>query len=198
MLRASVSLNPAALLLKIFGLLLFPWALSNSAPASAADLRPEEIVTVLPKDAIPAILSPSFDEGRKASWLKGKDLVVGVEIGGDSRAYPFSVLSRKTVVNDTFEGVPLLVVFDEESTTGVIFQRKLEGKTLSFKKAQRSDKKGLLLIDDGSGSVWEGLTGRAIQGPLKDKKLESIPTTPSFWFGWVDHYPTTELYLTKK
>ena len=61
------------LLLRIFS---FLWAVVHVAAAFSADLRPEEIVTVLPKDAIPAILSPSFDEGKKASWLKGKDFGV--------------------------------------------------------------------------------------------------------------------------
>lgn len=77
----------------------------------AADLRPEQIVTVLPKDAIPAILSPSFDGGRKATWLKGTDLVVGVEIAGDSRAYPVPTLSRHEIVNDKVGGIPVAVTW---------------------------------------------------------------------------------------
>jgi len=101
-------------------------------------------------------------------------------------------------VNDTFHGLSLLVVFDPEAATGVVFNRKLGGNTLSFKKTQGSDKNGLLLIEDSTGSVWNGLTGKAIRGKLKGKKLEPLPVTPSFWFGWVDHYPDTELYLAKK
>ena len=335
------------------------WLLFNAQALGAADLRPEEIVTVLPKDAIPAILSPAFEDGAKVSWLGAKDLVVGVEIGGHSRAYPvptlsrheivndivggipiavtwcplcytaivydrriggreltfgvsgklhanslimydhqtdslwshlvgaavtgplkgeklipiqsmftrwetwkglhpaakvlsngkrslfgslrdpyesyyrsaetgiipprrldkriypkefvlglilgskakaypFSVLSRNPLVNDVFEGVPLLVVFAEESATGTIFQRKLEGKTLSFKKAQSLSKKDPHMLDSETGSVWEGLTGRAMKGKLQGKKLTPLPATPSFWFGWVDHYPNTELYLPEK
>ncbi len=77
----------------------------------AADLRPGEIVTVLPKDAIPAILSPSFDEGSKASWLRGNDLVVGVEIRGDRRAYPVATLSRHEIVNDNVGGIPIAVTW---------------------------------------------------------------------------------------
>jgi hypothetical protein len=87
------------------------WALISGLPARAADLRPEDIVTVLPKDAIPAILSPSFDEGGKAPWLNGKDLVVGVEIAGDSRAYPVATLSRHEIVNDKVGGIPIAVTW---------------------------------------------------------------------------------------
>jgi hypothetical protein len=87
------------------------WVLVNGPAAWAADLRQEQIVTVLPKDAIPAILSPTFDDGKKATWLKGKDLVVGVEVGGDSRAYPVSTLSRHEIVNDTVGARPIAVTW---------------------------------------------------------------------------------------
>lgn len=85
--------------------------LLNAQPLGAADLRPEEIVTVLPKDAIPAILSPSFEAGAKASWLSPKDLVVGVAIGEDSRAYPVATLSRHEIVNDKVGGTPIGVTW---------------------------------------------------------------------------------------
>ena len=83
----------------------------TATPIRAADLRPEAIVTVLPKDAIPAILSPTFDEGQKVSWLGPRDRVVGVEIGGDSRAYPVAILSRHEIVNDKIGGIPFAVTW---------------------------------------------------------------------------------------
>lgn len=77
----------------------------------AQDLRPEDIITILPKDAIPAILSPSFEEGSNVPWLKGKDTVIGVEINGDSRAYPVPILSRVEIANDLVGGVPIAVTW---------------------------------------------------------------------------------------
>jgi hypothetical protein len=127
-----------------------------------------------------------------------KEYVLGLVLNGKAKAYPYSVLSRQTVINDAFQGVRLLVVFEEESTTGIILQRKLDGKILSFRKTQIPGQKGLFLRDDATASVWEGLSGKAIQGPLKSNRLEPLPMTPSFWFGWVDHYPNTELYLPGK
>jgi len=127
-----------------------------------------------------------------------KEYVLGIVLNDKAKAYPFSMLSRQSVINDAFQGIPLLVVFDTESATGVIFERKIHAKTVSFKRAQLANKKGFSLVDDATGSVWEGLTGQAIQGPWKDKKLKALPATPSFWFGWVDHYPKTEVYLLQK
>jgi hypothetical protein len=70
--------------------------------------------------------------------------------------------------------------------------------SLSFKQAAGLEKKGLFLVDDTTKSLSDGLSGRAIEGSFKGKKLEPVPMTPSFWFGWVDHYRSTELYLLGK
>jgi len=127
-----------------------------------------------------------------------KEFVLGIVIDGKARAYPFSVLSRQPVVNDVFEKVPLLVAFEEESAAGKAFTRRVKDQILSFKRAQLKEKKGLFLVDDATGSVWDGLTGRGIQGRLKGQKLEPFPVTPAFWFGWVDHYPKTEIFGDKR
>jgi hypothetical protein len=130
--------------------------------------------------------------------LYPKEYVLGLVINDKAKAYPFSVLSQQPVINDTFQAVPLLVVFDAESTTAIIFNRNLDGQTLLFKQIQKSGTKALVLTDDATGSVWDGLTGTASQGFFKGKKLEALPMTPSFWFGWADHYPNTELFALKK
>jgi Protein of unknown function (DUF3179) len=127
-----------------------------------------------------------------------KEYVLGLILNDKAKAYPYSVLSRRSVVNDEFAAVPLLIVFDEATATGMIFTRKLDGKTLSFKKAQLNSEKGLFLVDDESGSIWQGLTGQAVQGSLKGSRLEALPITPSFWFGWIDHYPDTQLFELRK
>ncbi len=77
----------------------------------AADLRPNEIITVLAKDAIAAILSPEFQDGKSAQWLKADESVIGVEINGDSRAYPVATLSRVEIVNDKVGGIPIAVTW---------------------------------------------------------------------------------------
>ncbi len=127
-----------------------------------------------------------------------KEFVLGLVIHDKAKAYPFSVLSRRPVVNDIFERVPLLVVFDKESTTGVTFRRKVKGQTLSFKKAEETGQEGFFVVDDATGSIWNGLTGQAIRGRLQGEKLKALPLTRSFWFGWVDHYPKTKIFLAKR
>ena len=127
-----------------------------------------------------------------------KEFVLGLVIGGKAKAYPFSVLSRRPVINDQFEKVPLLVAFDKESATGMVFIRRVKGKVSSFKKTDVKGQEGLFLADDSTGSVWNGITGRAVRGQLKGEKLKALPLTPAFWFAWIDIYPKTEIFRAKK
>ena len=71
-----------------------------------------EIVTLLGFDAIPAILEPEFvDAARADEWLDDDDLVIGVSINGDSRAYSVPMLSAHEIVNDVVGGAPIAVTW---------------------------------------------------------------------------------------
>ena len=71
-----------------------------------------DLVTVRPRDTIPAILEPAFARVEDASgWMKSDEFILGVEIESDARAYPIKVLSRHEVVNDVVGGKPIAVTW---------------------------------------------------------------------------------------
>ncbi len=133
-------------------------------------------------------------ETRRDDRLYTKEFVIGLEEDGLARAYPFSALNDDPVINDTFGDNPILVTFDLESAAGVVFKRTVDGQTLTFDLKEDAPDGPLLMVDQETGSVWQALTGEAIEGPLEGKALEQIPTTHAFWFGWKDFYPDTEVY----
>ena len=133
-------------------------------------------------------------ETRQDDRLYVKEFIIGLERDGMARAYPFSVLNDVPIVNDTFGDDPILIVFDAESGGGAIFDRNLEQGTLTFDLKEGSSEDSLLMVDRETETVWEALTGEAIEGPLLGSTLEQVPTTLSFWFGWKDFYPDTEVY----
>jgi len=84
---------------------------SSGTPAPSSS-RQLEIVTVLPQDAIPAIFDPQFVSAAEAdAQLAPEDLVLGVSVDGDHRAYGVAFLSSREVVNDVIGGVPLAVTW---------------------------------------------------------------------------------------
>ena len=91
-----------------------PVPTATSSPASVEPTPEPEyrIVTLLPPDAIPAISDPSFVSADEADdQYENDELVLGVEIDGDARAYSIPLLSRHEIVNDVVGGKPIAVTW---------------------------------------------------------------------------------------
>lgn len=70
------------------------------------------IVTLLGFDGIRSIENPEFVESEAADETYDPDeLVLGVEINGDARAYSVPLLSRHEIVNDVVGGKPIAVTW---------------------------------------------------------------------------------------
>ena len=75
-------------------------------------IRELEIVRLLGKDAIPAILEPKFVSASEAGyWMEPDEAVLGVSMGGEHKAYPVTMLSRHEIVNDVVGGEPVAVTW---------------------------------------------------------------------------------------
>ena len=123
--------------------------------------------------------------------LEIKQLVVGINIADVAIAYPYIELEAAPVVNDAVAERKLLVTFNGETRSIGVFDRELDGQTLTFTAIDGDTEN---MRDQETGSTWNRLTGLGIEGPLKGKALTKIPYTSSFWFGWKDNYPNTLVY----
>lgn len=86
-----------------------PSPTQTPAPDPDASL---EIVTLLPPDAIPAIDDPAIVPAAAADeQLRANDLVIGVSIGGEHRAYGAAFLSGHEIVNDMLGGRAIAVTW---------------------------------------------------------------------------------------
>ena len=86
-------------------------AASPAEPQEGGDSE-FEIVTLLPPDAIPAINDPRFITLEEADkQLRLTDLVIGVSIEGEHRAYGAAFLSGHEIVNDTLGGRAIAVTW---------------------------------------------------------------------------------------
>ena len=81
-------------------------------PFPASKYEDLNIVTLLPRDAIPAIDDPEFLSVAEADEAYDPDeLVIGVEFNGEARAYSVPLLSNHEIVNDTVGGVKIAVTW---------------------------------------------------------------------------------------
>jgi hypothetical protein len=95
--------------------------LSTIDPGFAALLNPRDGRTIsareviwggVPIDGIPPLNDPAFvSAAGAAGWILPTDLVIGVEINGDARAYPRRIIDWHEMVNDTVGGVPVSLAY---------------------------------------------------------------------------------------
>ena len=82
------------------------------AGMSTGDERSFRIISVLPRDAISAITRPRFVPASEAGqWMSEREQIIGLDIGGEVKAYPINVLSRHEIVNDVVGGKPVAVTW---------------------------------------------------------------------------------------
>ena len=90
-----------------------PMSTPTAESVAPSPPRDFDVITLLPPDAIPAISNPGFYESLEAAdeSYGDDDLVLGIEINGDSRAYSVPLLSRHEIVNDVVGGEPVAVTW---------------------------------------------------------------------------------------
>lgn len=85
---------------------------NSTSGSNAGRTRDLELVTLLGFDAIRSIENPAFLERTGADQVYSPDeLILGIDIAGDTRAYSVPLLSRHEVVNDVVGGKPIAVTW---------------------------------------------------------------------------------------
>ena len=123
--------------------------------------------------------------------LKPRSLVIGVRIGGVTKAYPMQQLLLENPIVDTLASKPILVVTGPDGRSVRAFERSVDGQTLDL--YLESHGSAFRLVDAQSGSHWD-FSGKAIQGPLAGKQLAWIQTLKDYWFDWKLYNPQTLVY----
>ncbi len=120
-----------------------------------------------------------------------KDVVLGVRLNGSSKAYASGALQRSRIVNDVVGGEEIVVLASAASEGARAYYSG--GKT--FALPQGDQQPGIpATIEDAEGGTWQVTEGYLVNAADGSERLERIPTHMSFWFGWFQFHPDTELY----
>ncbi|MGI9383163.1 MAG: DUF3179 domain-containing (seleno)protein [Methyloligellaceae bacterium] len=126
--------------------------------------------------------------------LPAMSFVFGVEIDGDTCAYPLSALKNEPVVNDNVGGQAVVVLYDAKHDIGQVFRRRVGDQTLTFSNATPDAGPSLVAKDAETGTTWS-VSGHAIDGELAGHRLEPAPHwNQLFWFSWAAFKPNTRIY----
>ena len=79
-------------------------------PIEAGEQAPAGFRQVLERDWIAPVYDPTFVEADEIGW-PDSELVIGVDLGGEARAYPVGFLNRREIVVDVHQGIPTFVTW---------------------------------------------------------------------------------------
>lgn len=157
-------------------------------------------------DALPPLTNPKsvklfelsgLETVGRGKYLVPSDKVIGVVIDGAPRAYPLRVLVWHEVVNDTVNGVPIVVTYNPLSEGIAVFARRVAGQTLTFGVSGLLYQSNLLMYDRAakreSQSLWSQLQARAVSGPAAEaaQTLDLLPFALARWEDWQAAWPET-------
>ena len=123
--------------------------------------------------------------------LPAREIVVGVRVGEEAKAYPLAALQKQSPVIDVVGGVPIVLVVGDDGRSVRGFRRAVDGRELRL--FAKPGIKPLRLVDDATTSEWS-FAGVAVAGPLAGKRLEKVFVLLDYWFDWRTYNPKTAVY----
>ena len=163
-----------------------------------ATVRLEEVVWGgVGVDGIPALDNPKLIPANQAVYLIPGELVFGVAINGDVRAYPLRILDWHEMLNDVVGGVPVSLAYCTLCGSGILFDARVSAveEPVTFGSSGLLYRSNKLMYDRNTGSLWNQFTGTPVSGPLvkSNVQLEILPVTITSWRDWLDRHPETRV-----
>jgi hypothetical protein len=151
-------------------------------------------------NCIPAVDNPEVSSAEDATWLKDSDIVFGIGVNGDYRAYPRRIMEVREMVNDTLGGRTLGIPYCTlcGAAQAYLTDELPEGIERPVLRTSglliRSNK---VMYDVNTYSVFDTFLGTAVTGPLAEKNLQlkqvSVVTTD--WGTWKKAHPETTVLV---
>ncbi len=145
------------------------------------------------RDGIPPLENPKMIRAREAAYLADDNIVFGVAIDGDMRAYPKRILAWHEMVKDTIAGRPLNGVYCTLCGTMILYDVTVDGVHHELGTSGFLYRSNKLMYDHATKSLWSTLTGTPVVGPLVGKGIElrSLYVVTTTWKEWKKRHPQT-------
>ena len=145
------------------------------------------------QDGIPPLRNPEMISATEATYLEDDNIVFGIEINGDVRAYPKRILAWHEMFVDTIGGVEVAGVYCTLCGTVIPFKTRFNGTQHKLGTSGFLYRSNKMMYDQATQSLWSTTRGVPVLGPLVGKgielEFESVVTTT--WGEWRKRHPET-------
>jgi hypothetical protein len=126
--------------------------------------------------------------------LKDRDVILGVEMGGQARAFPFVTVRSESPVEDKIGGIPVALVTGPDGESVRVFRLQLNGLDIElYRDAQNDGQSPEWRLLDSQCNTWN-FAGCASSGPAMGQCLEKVNFLKDYWFDWKNYNPRTTVY----
>ncbi|MEE9213436.1 MAG: DUF3179 domain-containing protein [Thermodesulfobacteriota bacterium] len=147
------------------------------------------------QDGIPPLRNPKMISAEDADYLEDGNIVFGIEVNGDAKAYPKRILAWHEMFVDVVGGIPVAGVYCTLCGSMIIYKTELNGVNHEMGTSGFLYRSNKLMYDKATQSLWNTLWGRPVVGKLVDKGIElergSVVTTT--WGEWKKRHPDTKV-----
>ena len=178
----------------------YEFDLSNPA-LDIASIEPALLYRdMIPVEYNPTILSPEeivVANSARKPYMITKDLVIGVVIDGQPRAYPLSILNVHEIIHDEINEKPIMISWHWPSASTRVFERRINGNDIMFGVSGLVANGNQLLYPrrldglKGNEPLISQALGSTITGEFSD--LTPVPHEVVTWGDWLERHPNTTL-----
>ena len=147
------------------------------------------------QDGIPPLRQPEMIPAGSADYLADGDVVFGISINGDHRAYPKRILAWHEMFVDEVGGVPLAGVYCTLCGTVIAYDTRHGGVNHELGTSGFLYRSNKLMYDRATQSLWSTIEGKPVIGPLTDRGIElaSHAVVTTSWGEWCRLHPDTKV-----
>ncbi len=149
-----------------------------------------EILRGIVDKHVTALSNPEALRIENVGFLLPSDMVLGISLNGQARAYPIGMLTRRQVVNDRLGGLPIAVFYCPLSDAATVVERRIDDELLEFDVSGFIYESNVLLYDYQQRGLWSQLGFTAISGPHAGRSLWHINNWElTTYESWTARYP---------
>ena len=160
-------------------------------------MGPEQLVWSLEGvSALSPLPAPRTVRAAEQRYLASGDIVYGVVIGGEARAYPERIIGWHGIVRDTVNAKGIVVAHCTPCGGAAVFAAQAsDGSRYTLGAAGLVTQSRRLFADAETHSLWDAVSGRAVSGPLAERgvALALVNSVRTTWGVWSARYPDTRV-----
>jgi len=144
-------------------------------------------------DGIPPLEHAAVITAEKATYLGGKNIVFGVFLNGEARAYPKRILAWHEMANDTVGGKDTTLVYCTLCGSAILYEQQIGERKFDFGTSGFLYRSNKLMYDRPTRSLWSTLEGIPVTGRLVGSGLQltRLPIVTTTWEAWRTAHPKT-------